>query len=153
MAVEYSFIVDSSMPVSAVTRLLVENLPLSLVAGGVPDTVVGDGIICTPLPQSELGRDLVYETFGITSAIKLVCRMDKFDLHEVGMNTLIDICMLFLSKCTCDLVLLSNGEKGLLLRKAGQLVVDCSDEYWRVTWSAVVADSGIAVTEGALPSL
>jgi len=153
MAIEYSFALDSSMPVSALTTLLVENLPLSSAAGRVPDTVVGDGIICTSLPQSELGQELIDETFGINSRMKLVCRIDKFDLHEVGMNTLIEICTLFLLKCSYDLVLLSNGERGLLLRKSGVIVIDCTDEYWKAKWNTVFAHSGIAVTEGALPSL
>ena len=69
------------------------------------------------------------------------------------MTMLTDICTLFLSTMSCDLVLLSNGEQGLLLRKGGQIVIDCADEYWKATWNAVFGQSGLAVTVGALPSL
>ena len=68
MAIEFSFVLDASLLVPDLTKMLVTNLSLALVEGSVANTVIGDGIKSTSLSQSQLGQEIVLETFGINFA-------------------------------------------------------------------------------------
>jgi len=152
MAIEYSLVLDTSESPSELVELLKENLQMQS-KGNFLDTVASDGIVCVVLPQSELGRELVEQAFRISSSICIVCTIDKFDLYDLGMDRLIRICTLLLSNKNCDMVMLSNGESGLLLRRAGEIIVDCRDQYWKERWTSEFLNCGISAVERALPSL
>jgi hypothetical protein len=152
MSIEYSIILDTSESPAALVKMLAENLGMQA-KSDIPNTLFGGGIVCAVLPQSELGRKIVEEKFGIKSSVDIICKLNKFDLYNVGMNYLIQMCMLVISRHTYNMLMLSNGERGLLLRKNGKITVDSRDQYWKIRWTSEFLNFGIPLVEEPLPSL
>ena len=152
MAIEYSIAIHSSKsPAETLTRLIGQR---SFEFRGDPrPEACGEGIVCTALPQSTVGQDLIHETFGIQTSVAIICRIDKFDLLSVGMNQLVDLCVGLVRSETSDFVFLGNCEAGLLLRKDGHLQADCRDEYWKAKWNSKFLPAGIEFVAAALPTI
>lgn len=153
MAIEYSFVLDSLIDENSIANWMATELSMRLVEDNQNHTVHKNGLVCTIMPQSALGRELIHEGFGIESHAIIVCRVDKFEQHSEAMETLVELCIALLKYFDVDMAMLSNGERGLVLRKEGQVYVDCEEEYWKNIWQAKFYSDAINAVERALPSL
>lgn len=152
MAIEYNLVIDSATTPADLLRRLASSVSMQF--NDVPiSEASADGISCTAIPQSKIGQELIYETFGIRSSVTIGCRLDKFELLPVGMNRLVDLCICLIQTEPYDFVLLANGESGRLLRVAGVLQADCRDEYWKERWESALSSRGIEFLPAALPTI
>lgn len=153
MAIEYTIAMDCSMPLRDLMMDLARRLSLTYESDTRLPTLIGTGCLCTAIPQSNVGQELISTRFGIHTTVKLICRIDKFDDHDMGMQVLVDLSLCLLSNFSFDMVLLGNGETGLLLRKSGSITVNGSDDYWKSVWKSAFARTRLSVEERSLPSL
>ncbi|HEY2837918.1 MAG TPA: hypothetical protein VGJ26_02130, partial [Pirellulales bacterium] len=73
-----------------------------------------------------------------------------------GMATLTTICTSILKQMKCDLVLLGNGEKAYVLRKAGEVFVDRQPndpQYAPRWWELACIEAGVSFEAVALKAL
>jgi hypothetical protein len=151
VAIEYSLILDTSRTPADVAGWLQQACKLSLESDSPHPTLLAQGILCTILPQSKLGRELVRETFHIGSTTTLLFRLDKFEHLPAGMEQVVRITIAAIHGLDCDLVLLANGEKGVILKQGGQAFADVRDPYWRDKLGQAFAAADSAFTERELP--
>jgi hypothetical protein len=153
MAIEFSFALQSDRDPAAIAEWLSRTCSMRPAVEGRHPAVTDKGIVCVVMPQSELGSENICDAFGISTYTRIVCVIDKFELHSAGMSRLIDICVRLLAHDDQDLVLLANVERGLLLRKRGVVYVDDRDEYWRSQWHSTLSEAEIGYVDKQLPSL
>ena len=117
---------------------MVESLasvfPHPPVQDGDKTRLAKDGLRCTIVPQSVLGRELVEEVFGIETNTLAVCSPARGDLEDASMETLFNVVLWLSAEHSCDFVLLHDGEAGLLRRRNGVLEGDPKEEYWSNWW-------------------
>jgi len=63
MSIEFSFLLDSDMDLSAVAAWLQHNASMRPVEDANNYVMTSEGIVCTVMPQSELGRELISDVF------------------------------------------------------------------------------------------
>ena len=114
--------------------------------GGVFPTMEAEGITATAMPQTLLGGEIIRETYGFATSVCIRCTVDKFELHQAGMNRLLRLCAILAARLSCDFVLVINGETGWLLRKSGLLFLDERDDYWRKQWADMLGEFGLTFT-------
>lgn len=153
MAVDYTLALDTPSGLGALADFLVRNCGMQAHAEQERLWVDADGITSHLVAQSDLGRELILEVFGILSTARITSRLDKFDLYDAGSDRLVRMCAGFLEHFDCDLVLLANGEQGLILRRTGHVVIDCGQEFWRTRWTTALNALEIPFATGNLPSL
>ena len=141
------------MDLSAVAAWLQHNASMRPVEDANNYVMTSEGIVCTVMPQSELGRELISDVFEIGSSASVVCQIDKFEHYAAGMEHLLHLCVALLTKLSCDMVMLSNGERGLAFRRQGRVYVDCREKYWQAKWREALSGVGIPFVERDLPSL
>jgi len=69
------------------------------------------------------------------------------------MDHLLRLAFGLLTKDQSDLLLLSNGEQGHLLRKESRIYADCSDDYWKKKWNAAFARARLHFQPRQLPCI
>jgi hypothetical protein len=153
MAIEYSFVLDTPATPAELAAWLVSTCRLDLVKTDPVRSLTGDGTTAYVLNQSALGRGLIREAFDIESSITISVCIDKFDRMQSGMDGLISLCQSILRDRTDDMVMLANGEKGLALRRSGQIFFDGTESYWRDRWAHVCTALEIPFVSTRLPSL
>jgi hypothetical protein len=153
MSSELTLELDTALATTALAGLLVRDCDAEIDESGPYPTAFTNGLTCWIMPQSSLGQELAIETFDINTSMCMRCRLDKCEWYTEGMNMLIQTCMVMLKNTECDLVLLGNGEKGILLRKNGHVFLDERDEYWRERWAAAFAKFNIPFQSLDLPRI
>lgn len=152
MALTYSLVTDAEKEPADLIRWMEATQSLHPVPGE-KHTIAKPGLRCSVIPQSRTGSELIQETFGINPGIICLCQIDKFDLYETGMDHLLRLAFGLLTKDQSDLLLLSNGEQGHLLRKESRIYADCSDDYWKKKWNAAFARARLHFQHRELPCI
>jgi hypothetical protein len=151
MALEYSLDLDTSQSPAETACWLQQSCGLTPESDTPHRTLIAEGVVCTILTQSTLGRELVWETFHISSTTTLHFRLDKFEHLPAGMEQVVSITIAAIHDLDCDLVLLANGEKGVILKQSGQAFADVRDPYWRDKLGQAFAAADLSFAERELP--
>jgi len=128
MALDYDLRVCTSLDVSQIRNLL-PTLAAGLKTSQASGTIVGTGVVISVSPESELGKQITKENYGLESTALVSFRLDKFDGFEEGLKTTVKISLSLLRAAECDGLLLSN-DIPVLMRKEGKIVVNSGPGFW-----------------------
>ncbi len=140
MSIEYYIDLDYQATPSDFARWIASNMKMEYLKeehnGEMVDRIIDDGIVCSTGWKSQLDQEISKEEFGIDSKIFTVCRIDKFDLYDAGMENYINIVILFISELACDLVLqYHEGGSAIILRKDGDIFFGNNEgNHWNKYW-------------------
>ncbi|QDT40074.1 hypothetical protein Pan241w_01270 [Gimesia alba] len=152
MSLDYSFALDTEDHPEDLLRWLESTFQMKRYANQ-RGTCADVGLQCTVLLQNTTSRDLIDRIYGIDTRIHILCRIDKGEAQSVGMDKLVELCLGLLCRDSADLLLLSNGEQGHVLRTHQDIYADCSDEYWEQKWNAAFGKARIEFRHDSLPCL
>jgi hypothetical protein len=99
--------------------------------------------------EDALGASVIEEGYGFIPSVCVSFRLDK-EAIEAGVITILRVTMAILGRTTGDAVLLFNGEHPVLLRSAGQLLLNNSRGFWT---PKLLSEIGVPYEEKAIPSL
>ena len=153
MAIDYSLLLDSARSPTDLAELLVEYLPLRPCPSKHSPVLAGVGLTVGAMSQCPTRSESTRQVFGIDVRVGALCRLDKFDRHAAGMDLLLELCGVLLAELPCDLVLLWNDEKGVLLRKGGIVTVDGGNHHGNERWGRLLRSWKIAWKEARLPTI
>lgn len=147
MGYDWSFELDEDISPLLRTITMAYECEMAIESDCQHPTIVGRGLRATALAQSVLGRNLNYESLGISTRSCLRCRGD---LHAIA-----DVCVRMLKHLSCDMVLFGNGEKPYVLRKDGKVFVDrqpTDPQYSPRFWELTLAAADVAFEACPLPT-
>ena len=128
MAFDYDLSLCASLDTSQIQDLL-PTLTLGLKTSPDSGTIVGAGVVISVLPETELGRQITKEDYGLEPTVRVNFRLDKFDEFHNGLQTTVKVSVALLVAANCDGILLSN-ETPVLMRKAGRITLDSGPGFW-----------------------
>lgn len=127
MGLDYSLKLSTDMPPSQALRLMAEHLGL---VSWDESHLGGPAIWIGAVGISESGRSLIKEGFHFSPDISVLFRLDpNEDDYEEGNRVMLRAVMLLLEHGG-DGVLLFNGERIILQRLAGDLVLNAEYGNW-----------------------
>ncbi|QDU07350.1 SitI3 family protein [Gimesia aquarii] len=117
---------DANISLDETRELLIETCDLKPILQDDILYLVSKGASIYVAEASEIGKELCEETYGFIPKIRI--HYDKVQLDKYAYesySTLYRLCGVLLKELYCDLVMLSNGELGEILRTDGE--VFCND--------------------------
>lgn len=152
MSLDYSFALDTTDQPEELLRWMESTFHMKRYANQ-RWTCAGGGLECSVLLQNTTSRDLIDKIYGINTRIHILCRRDKDEFHFVAIDKLVELCVQLLCRDSADLLLLFNGEKGLVFRTHQKICVDCSHEYWEQKCKVAFDKARISFRHQRLPGL
>ena len=158
MAIEYYIDLDYPANPSDLARWIASNMKMEYLKeehnGEIVDRLIDDGIVCSTGWKSQLGQEIDKEEFDIDSKIYAVCRINKFDLYDVGMEKYISVVILCLSELSCDLLLqYHESSDAIILRKNGKIYFANNEgDHWNEYWKTHLDAACLEYTIKDLPS-
>ena len=140
MALEDFFRMRSQDSPSAVLRHLEANTRLTLMTDDSWERLVGESLCCTAIVQSELGRELVREAFGIETTISICCRINVLSLRELAYDELLILLKAVLQTTDFDFVLQQSAEQALVLRAKNRVYFHDQDPWWMARWEQLLSE-------------
>lgn len=128
MALDYSLEWVTHLKPAQLLELLAERLGLER---REPASLMGPGVWLSAIEQTRLGRSIIEEGFGFSPDVSVGFRLDpNSERYEEGKRLMLRCTMVLLQEAAGDGVLLFNGERVVLQRTGGVLVLD---EGWSQT--------------------
>ncbi|MBV8572526.1 MAG: hypothetical protein JO319_18050 [Acidobacteriaceae bacterium] len=90
MAIDYELRLCTRLDTAQIPNLLTKLAP-GLETGQDPGTVLGTGVVISVLPESDLGKQITKEKYGLASNLRVHFRLDKFDGFEQGRKTTVKV--------------------------------------------------------------
>jgi hypothetical protein len=147
MAIEYTLLTSCEQELPS--DLLLDDVDLNQIENGCFLRL--EGIAIAKGIESELGRKLIEEAYGILVRQIIVFRLDKFELYDAGLDLMVKFVISFVLNSKSDFVFLSNGERALMLKKNGQLAINENEVFWKKRMEEL--PDGVCYTTESLPSL
>jgi hypothetical protein len=128
MALEFSLDISTTFDLEHILHILSEEL--SLESNESSAYLVGSGVLVTAFSKGELGQSVIEEAFGFRPDIFVLFRIKPKEEFEKGRHTIVQTTMKLLEQISGDAVLLFSGEKIVLQRIGGQLLLNREWGNW-----------------------
>lgn len=89
------------------------------------------GVDVTAASQSDLGRGIINKAYGLNTGMYVKFRLDKFEMHDMGLSTTIKAALQLLRETGADGILLFNGETPVLRRIKNILTLNKAYDFWQ----------------------
>ena len=129
MSLDYDLRLCTNLNVQQIQDLVLK-LARDVQTSETPGILVGPGVTISALPESEIGKAITAENYGLKPTVEINFRLNKLDQSEEGQKTAVKLSLALLATTRSDGVLLLNHDTPVLMCKAGKIMLDPGPGFW-----------------------